>query len=89
MNRRFTQRAERVFSLSENIAKSLGHKVIGTEHLLLALIEEGEGIAAKALKELGLDFEKIKNNSIQIQTLTQTRDALLPKLMSGELEIKN
>ncbi|NLL51413.1 MAG: ATP-dependent Clp protease ATP-binding subunit [Peptococcaceae bacterium] len=66
MNRRFTQRAERVFSLSENIAKSLGHKVIGTEHLLLALIEEGEGIAAKALKELGLDFEKIKNKVIQI-----------------------
>ncbi|NLO97439.1 MAG: ATP-dependent Clp protease ATP-binding subunit [Peptococcaceae bacterium] len=66
MARRFTQRAERVFALAENIAKSLGHTVIGTEHILLALMEEGEGIAAKALKELGLDFERVKNKVIQI-----------------------
>lgn len=46
--------------LAENTARKMGHKIIGTEHLLLALIEEGEGIAAKALKELGLDPEAIK-----------------------------
>ncbi len=63
---RFTQRAERVFLLAENIAKNMGHKIIGTEHLLLALVEEGEGIGAKALKELGLDSERISSKIIQI-----------------------
>lgn len=56
---RFTQRAEKVFILAESITKRMGHRIIGTEHLLLALLEEEEGIAAKALKELGLDKEKI------------------------------
>lgn len=60
MSKRFTQRAEKVFLLAETIAKRMGHKVIGTEHLLLALIEEGEGIAAKALNELGLNADKIR-----------------------------
>jgi len=63
---KFTQRAEQVFLLAESIAKSLGHKVIGTEHLLLALVEEGEGIAAQALKDLGLDSEKISAKIKQI-----------------------
>jgi len=63
---RFTPRAERVFLLAESAAKNMGHKIIGTEHLLLALIEEGEGIAAKALKELGLESEKISSKIIQL-----------------------
>jgi ATP-dependent Clp protease ATP-binding subunit ClpC len=63
---RFTQRAERVFLLAESIAKRMGHKVIGSEHLLLGLIEEGEGIAAQALRELGLDPDKISAKIIQI-----------------------
>jgi ATP-dependent Clp protease ATP-binding subunit ClpC len=63
---RFTQRAERVFMIAESTAKRMGHKVIGTEHLLLALIEEGEGIAAKALKGLGLETEKISARIIHI-----------------------
>jgi ATP-dependent Clp protease ATP-binding subunit ClpC len=63
---RFTQRAERVFLLAESIAKRMGHKVIGTEHLLLGLIEEGEGVAAQALKELGLDPEKISAKIVHI-----------------------
>lgn len=57
---RFTQRAERVFVLAESIAKRMGHKIIGTEHLLLALTEEGEGIAAKALSQVGLEPSKIR-----------------------------
>lgn len=66
MSGRFTQRAERVFVLAESIAKRMGHKIIGTEHLLLALTEEGEGIAAKALFRLGLDPDKIKAKIINI-----------------------
>ncbi len=68
---RFTQRAERVFVLAESITKRLGHKVIGTEHLLLALVEEGEGIAAKALKDIGLDAEKISAKIIHITGINQ------------------
>ncbi|RNC62765.1 MAG: Negative regulator of genetic competence ClpC/MecB [Candidatus Dichloromethanomonas elyunquensis] len=68
---RFTQRAERVFLLAESIAKRMGHKVIGTEHLLLGLMEEGEGIAAQALRELGLDSEKINAKIIHISGINQ------------------
>jgi len=57
---RFTQRAERVFILAESITKRMGHKIMGTEHLLLALTEEGEGIAAKALAQIGLEPDKIR-----------------------------
>lgn len=57
---RFTQKAERVFVLAESVAKRMGHRIIGTEHLLYALTEEGEGIAAKALAQLGLEPEKIR-----------------------------
>lgn len=71
---RFTQRAERVFILAESIAKRMGHKIIGTEHLLLGLIEEGEGIAAKALMELGLDPEKIGAKIVQITGVKQPID---------------
>ena len=63
---RFTQRAERAFVLAESVAKRMGHKIIGTEHLLLALTEEGEGIAAKALAQLGLDPDKIRSKITQI-----------------------
>ena len=57
---RFTERAQKVLALSQEEAIRLGHNNIGTEHILLGLVREGEGIAAKALKELGLEEEKIE-----------------------------
>ena len=57
---RFTERAQKVLALSQEEAIRLGHHNIGTEHILLGLIREGEGIAAKALKELGLETKKIQ-----------------------------
>lgn len=57
---RFTERAQKVLALSQEEAIRLGHNNIGTEHILLGLIREGEGIAAKALKELGLEVKKIQ-----------------------------
>ena len=57
---RFTERAQKVLALSQEEAIRLGHNNIGTEHILLGLIREGEGIAAKALKELGLEAKKIQ-----------------------------
>jgi ATP-dependent Clp protease ATP-binding subunit ClpC len=57
---RFTERAQKVLALAQEEAIRLGHNNIGTEHILLALIREGEGIAAKALMALGLGPEKIQ-----------------------------
>ena len=57
---RFTERAQKVLALAQQEAIRLGHSNIGTEHILLGLIREGEGIAAKALKDLGLDGRQIQ-----------------------------
>ncbi|MCF6095189.1 ATP-dependent protease ATP-binding subunit ClpC [Microaerobacter geothermalis] len=58
---RFTERAQKVLSLAQEEAVRLGHTSIGTEHILLGLVREGEGIAAKALMALGLGLEKIQD----------------------------
>lgn len=57
---RFTERAQKVLALAQEEAIRLGHHNVGTEHILLGLIREGEGIAAKALIALDLDPEKIQ-----------------------------
>ncbi|MCM3654895.1 ATP-dependent protease ATP-binding subunit ClpC [Metabacillus litoralis] len=57
---RFTERAQKVLALAQEEAVRLGHNNIGTEHILLGLVSEGEGIAAKALVALGLGPEKIQ-----------------------------
>ena len=57
---RFTERAQKVLALAQEEAIRLGHNNIGTEHILLGLVREGEGIAAKALYALGLSSEKIQ-----------------------------
>ncbi|MGM9988765.1 MAG: ATP-dependent protease ATP-binding subunit ClpC [Bacillaceae bacterium] len=57
---RFTERAQKVLALAQEEAVRIGHNNIGTEHILLGLIREGEGIAAKALMALGLGPEKIQ-----------------------------
>ncbi|MGN8647862.1 ATP-dependent protease ATP-binding subunit ClpC [Gracilibacillus sp. HCP3S3_G5_1] len=57
---RFTERAQKVLALSQEEAVRLGHNNIGTEHILLGLVSEGEGIAAKALHAIGLGADKIR-----------------------------
>ncbi|CAH0347483.1 ATP-dependent protease ATP-binding subunit ClpC [Bacillus sp. CECT 9360] len=57
---RFTERAQKVLALAQEEAIRLGHNNIGTEHILLGLVREGEGIAAKALNALGLGADKIQ-----------------------------
>ncbi|WP_114572196.1 ATP-dependent Clp protease ATP-binding subunit [Exiguobacterium flavidum] len=57
---RFTERAQRVLALAQEEAVRLGHHNIGTEHILLGLVREGDGIAAKALVALGLSSDKIQ-----------------------------
>jgi ATP-dependent Clp protease ATP-binding subunit ClpC len=60
MFERFTDRARRVVVLAQEEARMLNHNYIGTEHLLLGLIHEGEGVAAKALESLGVSLEAVR-----------------------------
>ncbi|MBQ1419562.1 MAG: ATP-dependent Clp protease ATP-binding subunit [Aeriscardovia sp.] len=66
MFERFTDRAKRVMILAQKQAHSLNHTYIGTEHILLGLLEEGEGIAAHVLNEKGITLEKARNEVINM-----------------------
>src|SRR3989442_13173181 len=62
----FTPRAKRVLELSVDEARQLGHNYVGTEHLLLGLIREGEGVAAKVLLELGVDRKRVREETLKL-----------------------
>ena len=62
----FTPRAKRVLELSWEEARQLGHNYIGTEHLLLGLIREGEGVAARVLENLGVDLTKVRQHIVRL-----------------------
>ncbi len=66
MFERFTDRARRVVVLAQEEARMLNHNYIGTEHLLLGLIHEGEGVAAKALESLGISLEAVRQQVEEI-----------------------
>jgi ATP-dependent Clp protease ATP-binding subunit ClpC len=62
----FTPRAKKALELAAEEARSLGHNYIGTEHLLLGLIREGEGIASQVLLNLGLDLNTVRNEVMEL-----------------------
>ena len=66
MFERFTDRARRVVVLAQEEARMLNHNYIGTEHILLGLIREGEGVAAKALESLGISQEAVRQQVEEI-----------------------
>jgi len=66
MFERFTDRARRVVVLAQEEARLLNHSYIGTEHILLGLIHEGEGVAAKALESLSISLEAVRNQVEEI-----------------------
>ena len=83
----FTPRAKRVLELSLEEARQLGHNYIGTEHLLLGLIREGEGVAARVLENLGVDLSKIRSQIIkalgesgEVSTSSSTNRSKTPTL---------
>lgn len=63
---RFTERAQQVLVLAQEEAKRLNHSFIGTEHLLLGLVREGSGIAARALQSMGVDLNRVRQEVEQI-----------------------
>jgi ATP-dependent Clp protease ATP-binding subunit ClpC len=66
MFERFTDRARRVVVLAQEEARLLNHNYIGTEHILLGLLNEGEGIAAKALESLGINLSGVREQVVEI-----------------------
>src|SRR6516225_9708941 len=58
---KFTERARKVLSLAQEEAQRFNHNYIGTEHLLAGLIREGEGVAAKVLRSLGVEANKVRS----------------------------
>jgi ATP-dependent Clp protease ATP-binding subunit ClpC len=66
MFERFTDRARRVVVLAQEEARMLNHNYIGTEHILLGLIHEGEGVAAKALESMNISLEAVRNQVEEI-----------------------
>jgi len=72
----FTPRAKKVLELSLREALQLGHNYIGTEHILLGLIREGEGVAAQVLIKLGADLNKVRQQVIQLLSGYQGKEAV-------------
>src|SRR6202050_1206469 len=66
MFERFTDRARRVVVLAQEEARMLNHDYIGTEHILLGLVHEGQGMAAKALESLGISLEAVRQQVQEI-----------------------
>ena len=74
----FTPRAKKVLELSLREALSLGHNYIGTEHILLGLTRENEGVAARILLDFDADFEKIRNETIRTLSRPSRRHPRVP-----------
>src|SRR5215208_3704412 len=81
----FTPQAKKVFELSLREALQLGHNYIGTEHILLGLIREGEGVAAQVLQKLGADLNRVRQTVIQLLSgYTGGKGETTPGGASGE-----
>ena len=70
---KFTERARKVLTLAQEEAQRFNHNYIGTEHLLLGLVREGEGIAAGVLESLGVNLDKVRHEVIRV--LSQSSSA--------------
>ena len=76
---RFTERAQQVLVLAQEEAKRLSHNFIGTEHLLLGLVREGSGVAARALQNMGVDLNRVRQ---QVERITPKGEKVLAQSIS-------
>jgi ATP-dependent Clp protease ATP-binding subunit ClpA len=83
----FTPRAKKVLELSLREALNLGHNYIGTEHILLGLVREGEGVAAQVLQKLGADLNRVRQEVIKLLAGYTTGKAESIDLSEEEIEI--
>jgi hypothetical protein len=79
----FTREAKKVLELSLREALDLGHNYIGTEHILLGLMAEGEGVAAAVLRELGGDLEAMRSSASEILRSHRARTAVSRPAVGG------
>ena len=79
----FTPRAKKVLELSLREALQLGHSYIGTEHILLGLIREGEGVAAQVLQKLGADLNRVRQQVIQLLSGFQGKESAASGAAAG------
>jgi len=83
-----TPRAKRVIELAVDEARRLNHNYIGTEHLLLGLLREGEGVAAGVLESLGVSLEKVRTETVRLlsQSMTQGASSVRPSTRTPTLD---
>ena len=74
---RFTERARKVMGFARREAQRFHHEYIGTEHILLGLIQEGQGVAANVLKSLNIDLEKIRR---EVEKIVKAGPAMEPSV---------
>jgi len=92
MEGNFSNRVQDVIRLSRDEALRLGHDYIGTEHLLLGVIREGEGIAVKILRNLGVDLYKLKKtieDTVRAAGGTLTIGNIIPLTKQAEKSLKS
>src|SRR5258705_10602885 len=74
MEAKFSNRVKEVITLSREEALRLGHDYIGTEHLILGMIREGEGVAVAVLKKLGVQLDQLRNEIEKVSKGTTTHE---------------
>ena len=83
---RFTERAKKVLTLAQEEAERSHHSYIGTEHLLLGLVREGEGVGAGVLEQMGAELERVRAKVLDIVTTSSTRDTVIScRVDAGDL----
>ncbi len=85
----FTPRAKKVLELSLREALQLGHSYIGTEHMLLGLVREGEGVAAQVLSDLGADMARVRTQVIQMMSGQSGKESTASQVGSGKSDGEN
>jgi len=83
----FTPRAKKVLELSLRESQQLGHNYIGTEHILLGLLREGDGVAAQVLVKLGADLNRVRQQVIQLLHGHQEKEPVSARSTAGELRM--
>ena len=71
---RFTDRAKKVMNLARQEAQRFNHEYLGTEHVLLGLVQEGSGVAANVLKNMGIDLNKIR---MEVEKIVKTGPSMV------------
>ncbi|MDP6955676.1 MAG: Clp protease N-terminal domain-containing protein, partial [Planctomycetota bacterium] len=71
---RFTDRAKKVMNLARQEAQRFNHEYLGTEHVLLGLVQEGSGVAANVLKNMGIDLNKIR---VEVEKIVKTGPSMV------------